>query len=302
MRQRDIFALALTLLLGACTSRFDPAQPIWSVAEKRYIGESEAMARMEDAPFLLLGESHDNPDHHRLQARLVAALAAKGQKRALAFEMIEEDRQPAIDAFLKDHPNQALGLDQAVEWQTRGWPDYALYAPIFQAGLDGGWPILGANLAKSKSKAASQPGGLGNEEEALLGLDLPLPEPIRAELRQNLIDGHCGLLPESALPPMMRLQIAWDGTMASRLADSGQKDGAVLIAGSEHVRKDRAVPYHLARLAPGLNVLAVAFKEQTDPPSPPEAETWPYDLVWFTPPRPEVDHCKDLKERMGKPR
>lgn len=298
MWRRTIFALLGLLALGGCAPRLHPDRTVWAPAEKRYIGESEALERMSKAPFLLLGESHDNEDHHRLQTRVVRELAARGQKRALAFEMIEADRQPAIDAYLQAHPTSADGLGEAVDWAKRGWPDFAIYRPIFQAGLDGGWPILGANLPKSMSKPAGQPGGLGVDEEKRLGLDKPLPDAVLAELRRNLIDGHCGLLPEKALPAMMRLQIAWDGSMASRMIEAATQDGAVLIAGAEHVRKDRAVPLHLARLKPGVQTLSVAFREQTDPPSPPEAETWPYDLVWFTPPKPEVDHCKGLKERM----
>lgn len=298
MWRRTIFALAGLLAVSGCAVALDPERTIWSPAEMRHLSESEALERVASTPFLLLGESHDNADHHRLQTRVIRELAARGQKRALAFEMIEADRQPAIDAYLKSHPVSADALGEAVDWARRGWPDYDLYKPVFQAGLDGGWPIVGANLPKSLSKPAGQPGGLAANEEKRLGLDKPLPDPVRNELRQNLIDGHCGLLPEVALPAMMRLQIAWDGQMANRMIETATRDGAVLIAGAEHVRKDRAVPLHLARLKPGVPTLSVAFREQTDPPSPPETENWPYDLVWFTPPKPAVDHCKGLRERM----
>lgn len=300
MWPRNLSALALIALLGACAPWHSTTDKIWSVGEKRYLSEAEALDRIAAAPIVLLGESHDNADHHRLQADVVAGLAARGQKRSLAFEMIEQDRQPAIDAYVKSHPASAQGLGEAVDWAQRGWPDYAMYAPIFQAGLTGGWAIRAANLAKSQMKAAGTPGGLGALEEKRLGLADLLPAPLAFGLKQDLIDGHCGLLPESALPAMMRLQIAWDGSMASTLNESRQADGALLIAGAEHVRKDRAVPFHLARLNPGLKVLAVAFKEQTEPPAPPDSATWPYDLVWFTPAKPEVDHCAKLREKMGK--
>lgn len=298
MRRRTIFALACLLAVSGCAGALDPDRTIWSPVEKRYLSESEALERMAKARFLLLGESHDNADHHRLQARMVREMAARGQKRALAFEMIEADRQPNVDAYLKTHAASADGLGEAVDWARRGWPDYDLYKPIFQAGLNAGWSIVGANLPRSLSKPAGQPGGLGASEEKRLGLDKPLPDSVRTDLRQSLIDGHCGLLPEAALPAMMRLQIAWDGQMASRMVETAAQDGAVLIAGAEHVRKDRAVPSHLQRLSAGTTSLAVAFREQADPPSPPEAEDWPYDLVWLTPPKPAVDHCKGLRERM----
>ncbi|MBF0267701.1 MAG: ChaN family lipoprotein [Alphaproteobacteria bacterium] len=347
---RHFLVLASFVMMGGCALSPPEQQTIWLVGEKRYISESDALERMAAAPLLLLGESHDNQEHHRLQAHVVKKLADRGQTRALAFEMIERDRQPVIDAHLakqivipscvnRDRLTQASGagrvpperlapapmgarepcsrpsgdeskvpplgitaesLGQALDWDKSGWPDFALYAPVFQAGLDGGWPIRAANLPKSLYKAVGKAGGLDAPQEARLGLDRPLPPEIAAGLRQNLIDSHCGLLPETALPAMMRLQTAWDGAMALTMTESLQKDGVVLIAGSEHARLDRAVPLHLARLLPEVKRLAVAFKEQTDPPTPPESEDWPFDLIWFTPPTPTVDHCAQLKERMKK--
>jgi uncharacterized iron-regulated protein len=175
-----------------------------------------------------------------------------------------------------------------------------MYAPVFQAGLDGGWPVVGANLPRSQARQAGSPEGLGREAETRLGLDKPLGEAVMSELKRNLIEAHCGLLPESAIAPMTRLQMAWDGQMAASLVESATRNGAVLIAGAEHVRTDRAVPWRLAHLSPGKAALAVAFKEQTDPPTSPEYETWPYDLVWFTPHRDQPDHCLELKERLQK--
>ncbi|CAA6605514.1 Uncharacterized iron-regulated protein [Rhodospirillaceae bacterium LM-1] len=300
MRMRHIILLASFFLMGGCALSPPEQQTIWMPAEKRYISESEALERMAGAPLLLLGESHDNQEHHRLQAHVVKKLAARGQTRSLAFEMIERDRQQIIDGHLAKPSVTAETLGQALDWDKSGWPYFALYAPVFQAGLDGGWPIRAANLPKSLYKAVGKAGGLDAPQEARLGLDRPLPPEIAAGLRQNLIDSHCGLLPETALPAMMRLQTAWDGAMALTMTESPQKDGVVLIAGSEHARLDRAVPLHLARLLPEVKRLAVAFKEQTDPPTPPEGEDLPFDLIWFTPPTPTVDHCAQLKERMKK--
>lgn len=302
MRQCKNLAVAAILALAGCTDIAATNDQIWSVAEKRYISESETLALMADAPLLLLGESHDNLDHHRLQALVVTELAKRGQRRTLAFEMIGEDRQEDIDRHLSRHPKSAEGLGQALDWEKRGWPDFALYAPIFQAGLDAGWPIAPANLSKADSAKITKPDLLDSAARQRLGLDDPLPPEMAKGLREDLIDNHCGLLPESALPGMIRMQTAWDRKMASALIEGQRRNpnGSVLIAGAEHARKDRAVPYQLSRMSPTGKVLAVAFKER--PASKEEAERadWPYDIVWFTKSVPEVDHCAQLRERFGK--
>ncbi|TAN44966.1 MAG: hypothetical protein EPN26_16450 [Rhodospirillales bacterium] len=300
MKWRNIFLFLPILAVTACVLQPPPSDLVWVPGEKRYISQSEALERLAKAPVVLLGESHDNAGHHRLQAFVVAELAARGQKRALAIEMIDRDRQGKVEDIQSLRPAKADGFRTSLDWDKSGWPDFAIYAPVFQAGLDAGWPIRAANLPKSLMKGAGKPGGLEAAEETLLGLHLSLPPGASEDLKQELIDGHCGLLPESSLPAMMRIQIARDGAMAQTLLENPPKDGAVLIAGAGHVRTDRAVPFHIASLRPGLKVMSLAFREQTVPPSPPESESWPYDLVWFTPAQPEVDHCAGLKKTLEK--
>lgn len=302
MRRCKIFAFAAILSLSGCAGSGMTGGQIWATAEKRYLSESEAMARMAASDILLLGESHDNPDHHRLQAWAIRELTRLGQIRTLAFEMIGDDRQADVDGYLKRQPKSADGLGAALDWEKRGWPDFALYAPVFQAGMDAGWPIAAANLSKPDSTKIAKQDQLDAPERVRLGLDAPLPPELAVGLRADLIENHCGLLPESALPGMVRMQTAWDRKMASALIDGVKKsrNGSVLIAGAEHVRKDRAVPYQLSKLAPGLKVLAVAFKERPATMAEAERADLPYDLVWFTDAVPAVDHCAQLREHFGK--
>ena len=81
---------------------------------------------------------------------------------------------------------------------------------------------------------------------------------------------------------MMRVQRARDAMMADRLAATSGRGGGVLIAGNGHVRKDRGVPWYLARLRPGARSVSIGLLEVRDgvlePPS-----GLPYDYVWFTP-------------------
>jgi uncharacterized iron-regulated protein len=57
-----------------------------------------------------------------------------------------------------------------------------------------------------------------------------------------------------------------DAHMARRLLDAAARaDGAVLIAGAGHVRRDRGVPAHLVRLgADPSTVASLAFLEVRD--------------------------------------
>ncbi|MEO0036710.1 MAG: hypothetical protein RLZZ501_2733, partial [Pseudomonadota bacterium] len=99
----------------ALASSHPLAGRIWVPAEGRFVGPAEAVARLAGAGAVGLGETHDNPDHHALQAWLVAALAAAGPAPAVAFEMIDQDREEALAAA------QAGPLDQfgaALGWEA----------------------------------------------------------------------------------------------------------------------------------------------------------------------------------------
>src|SRR2546429_67817 len=91
--------------------------------------------------------------------------------------------------------------------------------------------------------------------------------------------------------------------IARSLARAGQRDGAVLIAGAGHVRRDRGVPVHLARQAPDASIASVAFVEVDAAAVKPGdyakafgSDALPFDYVWFTPKVDDADPCEKLKK------
>src|SRR5262249_57864886 len=60
----------------------------------------EVIARAARSRFVLLGEYHDRPDHHRWQLQTVAALAAEHPAVVLGFEMFPRRAQPALDRWV----------------------------------------------------------------------------------------------------------------------------------------------------------------------------------------------------------
>jgi uncharacterized iron-regulated protein len=301
------FFSALLVLGSSCTGPHSSAreqQPmqepasrmgrIWDVRGQRWVDEAALRQELAGARYVLLGERHDNPHHHALQAALVRALAAAGRKPVVAMEMLDLEQQPQVDAALVQAPQDPDAFARAVEWESRGW-DWALYRPVVAAALEAGLPLVAVNLSRTEAQRLARGGAasLRPEERARLGLDVPLPEAEAAELRAELQASHCGQLPENALEGMMLAQRARDAVMARRLVETDRGDGAILITGAGHARKDRGVATVLARLAPERTVRSVAFVEvspagEAQGLSPEEA---PYDFLWFTPAVEREDPC-----------
>jgi len=245
--------------------------------------------------FVLLGEKHDNPDHHRLQAWIARELADKRQMRAVAFEMLDENQQAGIARYRATQPKDAGTLGDAVGWSKTGWPEWTNYEPIAQVALDTGALIVPASLPRATLRRIARKGiaVLGAARVSRLGLDNMPEAGILASIRQELVETHCGQLPDGMIDPMVKVAIAKDAVMARALLEAaaqGRGDGAVLIAGAGHVRTDRGVPWHIRRLAPSESVQSVAFieveKDRDDPAGYAtvfDADRLPFDFVWFTP-------------------
>lgn len=280
---------------------------IWDVAAARFIDPATLVERVAQSRFILLGEKHDNPDHHRLQAWLLRALIAAGRRPAVGFEMFDIDQGPAIAGHLAAAPTDAAGLADAVNWDRSGWPDWTLYQPIAEVALEAGLPIVATNLPRATARALGRE-GLDAVEPALvirLGLDRPLSPEAHEEMARELRDVHCGYASEPEVEAMITVQRARDAHMADSLAAAGQPDGAVLIAGAGHVRKERGVPAFLALRTPHAAVASVTFLEVSTGETAIGAYAarfglgpLPFDYVWFTPRVDDRDPCEKFDKEL----
>ena len=289
--------------------RFHPlVGKIWAPREGRFVEERDVVAALASAEWVALGEVHDNPDHHLLQARLLREMLRAGHRPALGFEMIDADQQPAVDAALAAAPHDPDAIGSAVRWDRSGWPPFRWYRPILDEALAAGLPVVAANLSRDQTKQIRAKGleGVPERLRARLERDGPLPPEALAALRAEMAASHCGLLPPDKLDPLVLVQRAKDAEMALRTEIAGVRRGAVLICGAGHARNDRGVPASWAKDAPRTKVVAVGLFEvergRTDP-------TWyqldegakgpvPFDFVVFTPRAKREDPCEGMRRHL----
>jgi uncharacterized iron-regulated protein len=164
------------------------------------------------------------------------------------------------------------------------------YGPVVMTAVRAGVPVLGGNLPRNEMRAAM----------ADASLDARLTPEALARQRDNIRNGHCGLLPESQLTPMARIQIARDLSMAQTLTPSaGAHAGGgvvVLVAGAEHVRRSLGVPAHLTAEHAALSQVVVMHSGAPDANA-----RLGVDRLWITPAIAQQDHCAELRRRWGKP-
>jgi uncharacterized iron-regulated protein len=285
---------------------------IWDVSSDRFIDRETLVERLARADFVLLGERHDNPDHHMLQGELLRSLIAVGRRPAVGFEMLGLDDASIIAGHLVAAPNDAAGLGRAVNWNQRGWPDWAMYQPIAEAALQAKLRIVATNLPLGTARKMTRDGLAALEPRMIreLGLDEPPPQPVFASMVADIRDAHCGYAPEKSLKAMVDVQRARDAQMAQSLTAAGDPDGAILVAGAGHVRNDYGIPVYLRQKTPDKRVISISFVEVDEQKTNPQSYALPYpddrlpfDYVWFTPRVDDEDPCEKFKsqfERMKK--
>lgn len=256
--------------------------------------------------FVLLGEVHDNPAHHRLRAWLIerAAAARHEWRPAIVFEQIRADQQPALDQFKALADRKADDLFRLLEWEKSGWPPASIYKPLFEAVVAARLPIVAGSAPRERVRGLARGTPLSADERDRLRLDRAMPQPLLDALRNELRDSHCGLIPEAALGGMAAAQRYRDAHLADAVLSAEQRHGsAILIAGNGHVRSDRGVPWHIRQRKPDARVMSVVLAEveegKTEPaaylPRDPEGKP-AADLLIFTPRAERDDPCEKMRK------
>ena len=214
------------------------------------------------AQVVFLGEQHDNPAHHAVQAEWVATL----KPTAVVFEMLTPAQAYRVTA---KNRQDAVTLAQTLDWESSGWPDFLMYYPIFEAAPQA--EIFGAGVPRENLRAAMQEdvfSVFGADAAAQFGLDQPLPEK-QQELREALQRAaHCDALPEALLPRMVDVQRLRDATLAQAALEAVTRLGApvVVITGNGHAREDWGAPALLRLAAPDITVFSLGQGEAGEYP------------------------------------
>ncbi|SCC91293.1 conserved hypothetical protein [Thiomonas sp. X19] len=248
---------------------------------------AQLLAQCAAASICMLGEQHDHPDHHALQAWVIQALAARGQLAAVALEMVDAGRRfdgPADAAPGNAEPPQVSLAPTGGGSAGRAWgrspgnagPPQVSLTPAgggsasrpwgrSENGVrqalhwnNDGWPwALYVGPVMAAVRAGIPVVGVNLPDAEMMNAyrdpkwDASVPEAVRRSVIDDVRDSHCGLLPAAQLPAMARIQFARDASMAAGCVALLQpRRTVVLLAGSFHADKTVGIALHLAAAGP----------------------------------------------------
>jgi len=311
MNQRMIVVTALLAVVMVAPARGQQAHP--AASDSAYVpgeyrvftgaGEpsslDELVAEMLRRQVVFIGEGHDDPTGHMLEAELLrrayegvgpASGSTGARPVALSLEFFERDVQPIVDEYLA-----GLISESSFRSDSRPWPRYGTdYRPLIEFAKTHDIPVIAANAPRRYTNRVTREG-----RESLLDLSdaaretlapLPYPQPsptyrdqwIRTIAEVMEMEGtKCGVpLPEpeegetpvhAAAPPgshdnmgnQLHSQVLWDATMAFWIADHllRSPDALVLhMVGSFHVERGTGIPEQLETYRPGTSRLIIVLR------------------------------------------
>lgn len=270
---------------------------IWDSELDEFIEPDQLMSKLEGASYLLLGEKHDNPDHHLLHLALLDYFIGQGVVSRVAFEMMDTDQAQLLQQIQTQQISNLDELKEFLQWDEEGW-DWPFYGPKVNRVYEAGVPIAAANInADTMMRVYSEP--------TPAAIAAVLDQETMTQLDRDIDESHCGLLPESQFPAMVRVQQTRDNSMAQALGPAEADRLGVLVAGNYHIRHDLSVPNYLLSQQSGTSrdqIISLSFMEVDPTESNPEAylqqfgDTRAFDFIWFTPSISDEDYCASLQQ------
>lgn len=263
---RLFLAAALVIAAAAARAQSCPEPATWSALDGERPRAAQASAlldRMAQREVVLLGEVHDDADHHYWQLQTLAALHARRPDMAIGFEMFPRRVQPVLDRWVAGELTVKEFLEQS-EWHANWNMPAELYLPLFEFARINRIPMLALNIERKLSRAITEKGwdAVPDAEREGLGRPAPPAEAYRDGLFEVYLQhptlrgkGSKGGKPkkgDEAFRFFVESQTAWDRAMAEALARrAGTGTGKPLVVGvmgSGHLRHGHGVPHQLRAL------------------------------------------------------
>lgn len=261
---------------------------IFDTKTQTVVSQNQLLKSLRQSRVVLIGEKHDNPDHHDIESLLLEQLVTSNTN--VVFEMLNMDQQAALT---KLSPSATLSeIKQQLAWAQRSW-SWQSYGPLLQTVLKQQGQLIAGNINSAfMLRVYKQPDLLNSHYPS----SRQITPSIKQELSNQVFDQHCGMLPRTKTDAMVRVQLARDAQMAQAIGQS--KGRAILIAGGFHIRKDVSVAAHLDK---NLSLSSLLISEVADTKNQIQdyrrASNQQVDFIWFTPRFSDQDYCAQLRKK-----
>jgi len=211
--------------------------------------------------YVLVGESHTSADHHKLQARVIDALAGAGRDVIVGFEMFTRPNQASLAPMTLGKWDDET-FQREADWKGQWGFDYTLYKPIFDVVRQRRLPMVALNVPRDWVRAVGRggPGALSADQKSELP-ELYLGNQEHRSIFNAMMGGHppSGAAGDNTYAAM----VLWDEGMADTAMKAMKwRSGnavMVIVAGAGHVMYNQGIGYRIKRHSGEGSVVVVAI-------------------------------------------
>jgi uncharacterized iron-regulated protein len=219
---------------------------LFDVARGKTMTKAEALDRLGAMRIVLVGEHHNNAEHHQAQLKIIRALHQAGRKVAVGLEMFRSDRQADLDRWV------AGGMDEdrfkniyLDNWNYR----WDLYLPIFEYARRQKITLVGLNVSRDITAQVAVHGfdSLTSAQKGdLAGITCDVSGEYKDYIRRAYgSHGHSRM----DFSRFCEAQLVWDTAMAMHAVAYARDHPdtlLVILAGGGHARKP-GIPAQIAK-------------------------------------------------------
>lgn len=149
---------------------------VYDTASRTFVDFEVMLASLAKADLVFVGEQHDDPNTHRLEAAILDGLHRRKVTPVLSLEMFERDAQTALDDYFAGRVSEEEMLKR-----SRPWPRYATdYRRMVEMARERQWTVVAANVPRRIAAAVSKEGrdavaGLPEADRSMVASDLQCP-------------------------------------------------------------------------------------------------------------------------------
>lgn len=251
--------------------------------QRRFVSLQQMIRLLEPATFILIGEQHDNAQHHLFQAQVIEGLVQAGRSVIVGMEMFDRTKQYPLNLWTLNRLSEAEFIEQS-EWKTQWGFDFALYRPIFEVVYRYRLRLVGLNVPRVIVRQTARGGWQSVPETERLGI----PDPdLSVEEHRKLFyallgGGHPAGQPQS--DNFYAAQVVWDTAMADTALRYLERTvpsprlAFVIIAGNGHVMYDVGISLRI-RMRSNLPTRIITPLPPSDKPMQVRAAIG--DFVWL---------------------
>jgi len=163
---------------------------ITRMSDRQNVSMAQMVSAAGTSDLVLLGEVHDNKDHHDLQLDVIRTLVQRELPVAIGLEMLPAGRQRQLDEWTTGRMSEAMMQGVFEE----SWSDWNLYRGIFIFARDNRIPMVALDVPVEIVRKVSQHGfkSLSPQERKDLpaGASCDLSNPQISLLRKSFTQHH----------------------------------------------------------------------------------------------------------------